>query len=116
MHRVNVDDKINNKYYIGQCIPISCKHYYDLLLYSITLSSFLSKPSTEIYDIVKLFITKHGVHRAIKKTFWLRIFQRKWKRLFAERKKKILWLMNPSNQFYFSIRGRYPLKVSDRIT
>jgi hypothetical protein len=116
MHRVNVDDKIHNKYYIGRSIPY--KHY-DFFHYSITLSSFLiTKPSSprEIYDIIQLFIAEDGVYRAIKKTFWLRTFQRKWKRLFAERKKKILWLMNPSNQFYFSIRGRYPLKVSDRIT
>lgn len=42
---------------------------------------------------------------SIKKTFWLKILQRKWKKYY---KKKIQFLKNLKNLYYREIHGKYP--------
>lgn len=45
---------------------------------------------------------------AILKTIWLRIIQRKWKKIFAERKQIITLRKNPSTLYYRHINGKWP--------
>ena len=42
---------------------------------------------------------------AIKKTFWLRIFQRKWKEYY---RKKLSFMKSLKNLYYREIHGKYP--------
>ena len=52
--------------------------------------------SLEIIECVEL---KGGEQVAIYKTFWLRIFQRKWKRHFDSKKKRLASLLQPYGLF-----------------
>jgi hypothetical protein len=45
---------------------------------------------------------------AILKTFWLRIIQRKWKKIFAERKQIITLRKQTSSLYYRQIYGKWP--------
>lgn len=48
-------------------------------------------------DIVEIFILPTNESIACLKTFWIRIFQRKWKTLFKLRREKIKYLRNSKN-------------------
>ena len=48
-------------------------------------------------DIVEIFILPTNESIACLKTFWIRIFQRKWKTLFKLRREKIKYLSNSKN-------------------
>ena len=48
-------------------------------------------------DIVEIFILPTTESIACLKTFWIRIFQRKWKTLFKLRREKINYLSNSKN-------------------
>ena len=52
--------------------------------------------SLEIIECVEL---EGGEHVAIYKTFWLRIIQRKWKRYFDSKKKRLAALLQPYGLF-----------------
>jgi hypothetical protein len=118
-------EKINNKYYIGiysrvddelllgSCIssssffefPINAVKKY-LSTYSIIYNDrfFLKK-----IDILKLAINEtDGTYNVIIKTVWLRIFQRKWKKLFAEKKSMMEHKKKLSSRMYFEVYGKWP--------
>ena len=118
-------EKINNKYYIGiysrvddelllgSCIssssffefPISAVKKY-LSTYSIIYNDrfFLKK-----IDILKLAINEtDGTYNVVIKTVWLRIFQRKWKKLFAEKKSMMEHKKKLSSRMYFEVYGKWP--------
>jgi hypothetical protein len=49
-----------------------------------------------LLEIVQPFIVEStGECVAIIKTFWIRIFQRRWKRIFAERRHRVAQLLKP---------------------
>lgn len=50
-------------------------------------------PMLEI--VQPITIESSGECVAIIKTFWIRIFQRRWKRIFAERKRRLTQLLKP---------------------
>ena len=54
-------------------------------------------------DIVEIDVLTGEEHVAYKKTFWLSIFQRKWKNNYY---KKIKFYKNPKNLFLRQINGR----------
>jgi len=120
-------EKINNKYYIGiysrvddelllgSCIssssffefPINAVKKY-LSTYSIIYNDrfFLKK-----IDILKLAINEtDGTYNVVIKTVWLRIFQRKWKKLFAEKKSMMEHKKKLSSRMYFEVYGKWPPK------
>ena len=59
-------------------------------------------------NIMKLDIAQDGTYNVLLKTFWLKMIQRNWKRVFKERNEILQKRANPTAQYYFSIRGRYP--------
>lgn len=120
-------EKINNKYYIGiytlidgepllgNCIspttffefPINTVQKY-LSNYSIIYSDrfFLKN-----VNILKLSINEtDGTYNVIIKTIWLRLFQRKWKKLFTEKKSIMEHKKKLSSMMYFEINGKWPPK------
>jgi hypothetical protein len=58
-------------------------------------------------EIGNPLILPNGECIAILKTFWLRIIQRKWKKVFQDRKKVIQSRCNPKNIRYRSIHGKW---------
>ena len=45
---------------------------------------------------------------AIIKTFWLRLVQRNWKRVYSEKKRIIRLRYNPISLFYRALHGKWP--------
>lgn len=127
---------INQKYYIG------CYEYmqYDnstlLLVNKIHRNTFMkfncvalskyffwysgvSLPKRPPIDILQLHITPDDTYTVIVKTFWIRIIQRTWKRIFKQRQEYIQWRKKletirsyelgkrnpPRNIYYQSIHG-----------
>jgi hypothetical protein len=70
---------------------------------NIVLSPNYIKPEIGEYIILP---TQEAI--AILKTFWLRIIQKKWKKVFQERKNTIRKRCNFSNLSIREIRGRWP--------
>jgi hypothetical protein len=63
-------------------------------------------------DIMQLHIAEDFTYNVILKTFWLRIVQRTWRKIFQQRQKIIQIRKSVSSQSYFSINGKYPLSAS----
>jgi len=59
-------------------------------------------------QIVKCVELENGEQTAIVKTFWLKIFQRRCKKIFKERNKIIKKRCNPSALRYRRIHGKWP--------
>lgn len=76
--------------------------FYDLRLYFYEYSI----QSGEM-EIIKLFITKNKTNIAIIKTYWLRLVQRHWKKVFSARKAIALRRGSVSAQRAFELRGNY---------
>lgn len=93
---------IHNGYYIGLSGMIQTRQRSELIMmttvssqsffkYEFTmvmeyltdfLTSFSYQPKV---DIILLHINNYGVYRAILKTFWLKIIQRRWKKIMKQR-------------------------------
>jgi len=80
-------------------------HY--LWLYSIV------RTSRSQFEIMQLHIDREtGVYKVVLKTFWLRIVQRAWKRIFRERKEIWRKRMTMGSLRHREIRGRYPSHIN----
>jgi len=131
-------EKVHNKYYIGIysiheyvtpqstthaeiilgcCVspatffefPIKTVEYY-LSMHSINYNDRFSKKNV---DILKLCINEiDGTYNVIVKTSWLRMIQRKWKKIYAEKKRDIEHRMKLSSMRYFEVYGKWPPKYS----
>jgi hypothetical protein len=116
------EEKEDGKYYIGLFLlenryhefllmsairPITFykfSHYY-VLNYLFEFSLLLIR--NPVINILKL--VKNGERNCvIIKTFWLKIVQRKWKKVFVEKKKTIQQMKNPLWVRHFQIHGWFP--------
>jgi hypothetical protein len=119
------EDKTDKKYYIGTSFKlnnmmliansISSSSFYKyryndvlhyLLSYSIVRSNRVS------IDIMQLNISSDGIYKVILKTFWLRIVQRTWKRIFKERQEMWRKRMSIGSLRHREIRGKYPVGLN----
>lgn len=116
-------EKQHGQYYIGICKIIRNELIYvnaisNLMVFSLPYDyalNYLYYYSIIHLDfcsikmnIMKLDIASDGTYNVILKTFWLRLIQRNWKRVFKERKEILQTRANPTAQYYFSLRGKYP--------
>ena len=53
-----------------------------------------------------------GVYRVVLKTFWLRLIQRVWKRIYKERQSILNLRMRISSQRHREIYGKYPIGLN----
>jgi len=123
-------EKENNKYYIGLYHQYSTPDGNSILLLSTSVSSpiFFSQsydninnylyyygivriPNHEV-QIMKLHYLPDDTCTVIVKTFWLRIVQRRWKKIYAIRKTIIQKRCMPNNIKYNQIHGCYPVEIS----
>jgi len=63
-------------------------------------------------DIMKLSILDDNTYTVLVKTYWLRIIQRTWKRVYKQRKDILNKRMNLNVRRLFEITGRYPPDIS----
>ena len=121
-------DKIEKKYYIGFSMLMNAKYILDT---AITPKSFfkyryecvmyyldgysifpvnrtrLNQLQTKI-QIMQLFINqKTGAFNVVLKTFWLRIVQRTWKRIYRERQEMLKKRCSLINLRNFELRGKH---------
>ena len=83
--------------------------YNEVFLY-LFYNSLKYCPNYKI-DIIKIYINEDGVHVAITKTFWLRLIQRKWKKIMKLRENLRLQRGKLSSQIYFQTYGKYPANL-----
>tara|TARA_B100000519_G_C14117588_1_gene378847 strand:- start:388 stop:858 length:471 start_codon:yes stop_codon:yes gene_type:complete len=62
-------------------------------------------------NIAKTYETETGELMCILKTFWIRIFQRKFRNYIAKKKKIILMRKNPTQLFFRKINGRWKKNI-----
>ena len=89
-----------NYYYLTQ---YRLKKYNNYLINEITTIN--PRIKTEIAECI-ILPSDHNV--SILKTFWIRLVQRVWKKIFTERKRIIQKRLNPRAIFYREISGRWP--------
>ena len=71
-------------------------------------ANIISNPNYIKPEIGEYIILPTQEAIAILKTFWLRIIQRKWKKVFKHRNEIIKLRCNPSNLRYREIHGKWP--------
>lgn len=115
-------DKVHGNYYIGIAVllregiyllnsSISRRSFFAfdysrVLEYTYRISIILNAPNTQI-QIIRLNIHVDGTYEAHIKTHWIRIVQRRWKRVYAERARIIRARGNVRHQEYFRTHGKY---------
>lgn len=126
-------EKENNKYYIGLChnyFTLSYTHYL-LLSTSVSARTFFNHSYNSINNYLYYYgltrIPNHNIqimqlkvntfngielYNVIIKTYWLRLIQRHWKKIYKQRLSIIKQRIKPDNQLYNSIHGTYPLHIS----
>jgi len=117
-------EKVDKHYYIGLSTQIEGNNslimantistkgffkfsYYKLLHY-LWIHSIIRVKQPKI-DILKLIIQPDGVYSVIIKTFWLRVFQRRWKRIYRENQEKLMKRKSLKYLKIREIRGKFPL-------
>lgn len=84
------------------------KHILKYLFYYSIIT--VQKP---IVDIIKIHMDEDECLISIRKTFWLCLIQRHWKKLFAEKKGIIHGRMTIRSILYFQINGKYPKELRE---
>ena len=114
--------KVDGKYYIG--LPGFIRKFQEyILLSSISAKSFLNYDIGDVcsyltdysisyitnpnVQIMKLFIQNNGVYNVVLKTHWLRLVQRKWKKIYKEKQKIIIERSSIKNILLREINGKY---------
>lgn len=119
-------EKTDRAYYIGNALYMSAENHY-LLMAAISpkiffrydspvISGYLYQTSLvrtdklPVIDIIQLSI-QDDYYTCIMKTFWIRIIQRRWKKVFAQRGQVLRMRGSVPTQRHFEIYGKYPSTV-----
>lgn len=114
--------KENEKYYIG--LPGYIKKFQEyILLSSISVNSFLKYKIEDVCNyltdysisyisnpsihIMKLYIKDNGVYNVVLKTHWLRLIQRKWKKIYEKKQNIMKKRSSIKNILLREIKGKY---------
>lgn len=92
----------------GISTPTFYQYSYAMILHYLKNSSIVHIYNPSI-DIIKIHINQQLCYIAIKKTFWLRIVQRTWKRIFLERCRMLQKRRHLSSLRYLELHGKYPI-------
>ena len=114
-------DKHNNQYLLGIS---SDEDEYELFACGVTASTFFKFPYKRIINylfyystvyipkpklnIIKLHISNDDCYISINKTYWLRLIQKHWKKLYQIKKNLLLKRQSIQAIHYFAIHGKYP--------
>jgi len=114
-------EKEHDKYYIGlakryqqnillmvnSVSPWTFFHYgFERIRQYLTQYSIIRLENAKVH-IMKLCILEDGTYSVILKTHWLRLVQRHWKKVYAERKRVIRGRRNIKNQYLREINGKW---------
>lgn len=123
-------EKQHNHYYIGLCdkdysppdiimsSSVSPEMYFKysnktMVRYLYYYSGIYNglQPNKLSIDIMKLHIDSDGTYNIIIKTFWLRIIQRTWKKIYKQRLYVKKNRLQSANLKYREIHGNWPRKI-----
>ena len=82
------------------------QEYSRVIEYLNSISSFYFHSDNQL-DILQLHITDHAEYTVVIKTHWLRIVQRRWRKVFRQRNAIFAKRASVQNQEYFRTHGRY---------
>jgi hypothetical protein len=115
--------KEHHKYYLGSCKLIRPDNYY-LMLSTVSTRTFLrySVSTIERYlesasliyvhnprvDIMKLEVLPDQTYTVLKKTFWIRLVQRRWRSIMRERSRICSKRRTVMARRNFEMMGRWP--------
>jgi hypothetical protein len=122
------EDRFDKHYYVGTCYLLKQSDHW-MMSSSISPGTFyryklndvlhylwlysIVRTSQSQFEIMKLHIDEvSGVYNVILKTFWLRIVQRMWKRIFRERQEIWRKRMSLGSLRHRELRGRYPSHIN----
>lgn len=122
------EDRFDKHYYVGTCYLLKQSDHW-MMSSSISPGTFyryklndvlhylwlysIVRTSQSQFEIMKLHIDEvSGVYNVILKTFWLRIVQRTWKRIFRERQEIWRKRMSLGSLRHRELRGRYPSHIN----
>jgi len=125
-HDFQNTEKPDRTYYIGNGLYMPAENHY-LLVATISPTIFFEYDSSIIrgylyllsdvrpnqlpeIDIIQLSI-KQDYYTCIIKTFWIRIIQRRWKKVYAQRGEVLRMMGSIPSQRHFEIYGKYPSTV-----
>jgi hypothetical protein len=114
-------EKSHGNYYIGiakvirrevlmsnsMSLPTFYKYDISTLTDYLRLHSDFPYNTTPRIHLIQLCI-ENGFYKAVIKTFWLRIIQRTWKRIYKEKMRVVIARGIPTTQHYFATHGKYP--------
>lgn len=120
-------EKVNGFYYLGSCHPSGEEWLLNMVISPNLLFShpykMICKYLTEYscprfqikgVEIMQLFIVQSPnrywiYYTVVKKTYWIRLVQRHWRKVYSAFKTRIPQLKTPKMQYYRQIRGKYPI-------
>lgn len=80
------------------------------------MTPYINDPYYKNINIVKkVFLNDDDGHMwttTIIKTFWLKLIQRKWKKICVARKRIMQQRMSPNNLFYRQLNGHWPREIN----
>jgi len=85
----------------------SIRDVYNYLIYYSPIMLFNCSMTAKI-EIMQLAILPDETYSVVLKTHWLRIIQRRWKKVYREKMATIRGRAAVSSRQYFEIHGRYP--------
>tara|TARA_B100000282_G_C31735689_1_gene493310 strand:+ start:2281 stop:2988 length:708 start_codon:yes stop_codon:yes gene_type:complete len=127
-------EKVNKKYYIGICTETIQNDYLHLPTDSIYLMVNSMSPNTYFrwphnsslrylyyygltamhkpeINILQLHIMDDGTYSVVIKTFWLKIIQRKWKKIFKMRQEILSNRLQLSSMHHREVHGNWPISL-----
>jgi hypothetical protein len=121
------DGKYDKKYYIGTCCTVDdnpknmlsssispmtfYKYKFNDVIHYLWLYSTIRSARSK-FEIMQLDIDpEYGYYYVILKTFWLRIVQRTWRRIYRERKEKLNKRKSITALRHREITGKFPIGI-----
>jgi len=118
------EEKQDKHYYLGSCwswkqddkwtmtnsvsARVFFRHSFQNIIHYLWLFSLVRMSSPHIH-ILQLHISEDGTYNVIIKTFWLRIVQRTWKRIYRERQEIWKKRRNITALRQREITGKFPI-------
>lgn len=110
---------IDNSLYLMLSTTVSAQvffnHSYDNINNYLYYYGLVRIPNHQVQILQVNIIQERGddIVSVVNKTFWLRLVQRYWKKIYKQRTSIIKQRIKPDNQLYNSIHGNYPLHISN---
>ena len=109
MHSVKPETFLKHTEKLGKLIKKAQRYYTQVIHQNNAEYKFQNNHAS--LDIIKR-VYNNDYTFAIVKTFWLKMFQRRWKKIYQNKKDIIQKMKNPQNLFHRQIHGKWPFNTN----